>query len=126
MKTIVSILAIIFVVSCENFYDDDEEYIESIAIVESLHVDTVVNKTATVTLTCPTPTPCWNFSRVEEKRVSNNIHLTLYRKVKKNITCVQVTGSFKHTMDINVPTSGAYTIKIYQTLTTTMDTTIVF
>lgn len=127
MRNIIALLAVLItVVSCENFYDDSDEYEEAIAMVESVRVDSVRNLTATVTFTCGTPTPCWSFSRIAETRDSNTIRMTLYRKVKKNITCIQVVGSFQQTITITVLAPGLYTLKIYRTPTTTTDTTIVF
>lgn len=114
------------VLGCENFYDDDDEYIEAIANVGAVHVDTVVNRTATITLSGSMPTPCWTFSRIAETRDSNTVRWTAYIKVKKNITCIQVVGSFTQTLELTVPSAGMYTLKIYRTPTTTMDTTITF
>jgi hypothetical protein len=127
VKQILLLLAIVgIVIGCENFYDDDDEYIEAIANVESMRVDTVVNRTATITVSCATPTPCWNFSRITDVRDSNIVRWTVHTKVKKNITCIQMVGSFKQTLELTVPAAGIYTLKIYRTPTTTMDTTITF
>lgn len=121
-------LIFIFVLSawsCENFYDDTDEYDEAIALVEKITVDTVFNATARISLHCFAPNPCWGFSRLVEKRDSNQIHVTVYRKAKRNQTCIQVVSSFTYTFDYTVDAPGSYTIKIYRTPTTTMDTTIV-
>ncbi|MFA6469613.1 MAG: hypothetical protein WCW35_12000 [Bacteroidota bacterium] len=127
VKQLVILLLIVFaVVSCENFYNDNDDYEEAIAMVESVRIDTVINLTATISLTCITPTPCWHFSRVVDQRDSNQIYLTMYRKAKKYETCIQVISGFTHTMTLSVPTPGTYTLKIYRTPTSTMDTTIVF
>ncbi|MFA6456130.1 MAG: hypothetical protein WCW40_04850, partial [Bacteroidota bacterium] len=91
-------LIVIAVVSCENFYNDNDEYEEAIAMVDSIRIDTVVNTTATISLSCITPTPCWHFSRIVERRDSNQIYLTMYRKAKKYETCIQVISGFMHTM----------------------------
>jgi hypothetical protein len=119
-------LIVTAVFGCENFYDDTDEYEERIAQVSSVRIDTIVNMTASVSITCGTPTPCWSFSRVEETRDSVSVRWTVYQKVKKNITCVQMTGSFTQTLEITVPKPGTYTLKIYRTPITTLDTTIVF
>jgi hypothetical protein len=114
------------VVSCENFYDDTDEYVEAIANVGSMRVDTVVNMTAKVTVFVGTPTPCWSFSRITDTRDSGVIRWTVYTKVKKNITCVQMTGSFTQQLSLTVAAPGTYTLKIYKTPDSTLDTTIVF
>lgn len=121
---LIFLFALIAIVGCENLNDDSQEYEEAIAMVESFTVDTTFNKTATISLNCFAPTPCWSFSRIIEQRDSNEIHLTVYRKEKKYQTCVQVVSSFVHTMNISVTNPGSYTIKIYRTPTTTLDTTI--
>lgn len=113
-------------VSCEDVLDGPDEYDEAVALVETFRVDTVAGRTATLSFYCVTPTPCWSFSRVEESRSGRTVHFTLYRKLKRNVTCVQVIGSFTHTMQVTVPDTGAYTFKVYRTPTSTMDTTIVF
>lgn len=126
MRLLLLLGAVFAVVSCENFYDDNQEYEEAVALVESVRIDTVIGTTATVSLTCMTPTPCWSFSRVDEHRQGKEIHLTVYRKEKKYQTCIQVVSSFTHTMNISVPSAGTYVLKIYRTPTSTLDSTIVF
>lgn len=123
---VILIIIILSIVSCENFYNDSDEYIEAIANVQSMRVDTVVSLTAKVTVMVSTPTPCWSYSRITDTRDSNTVNWTVYTKVKKNITCIQVVGSFTQTIDLVVPKPGRYTLKIYRTPTTTMDTTITF
>ncbi|NUN69710.1 MAG: hypothetical protein HUU02_08370 [Bacteroidetes bacterium] len=112
-------------VSCENVLDGEPEYEEAVAYVESFRVDTVAGPNVTLSFICMTPTPCWSFSRVEEVRSGRSAHFTLYRKLKRNVTCIQVIGSFTHTMQVTVQDTGAFTFKVYRTPTTTLDTTIV-
>jgi len=130
MKGLIPIIllmsTLVALASCEDVLDGQDEYDEAVAYVETFRVDTVVGKSATLSFFCMTPTPCWSFSRVEEVRSVRSSHFTLYRKLKRNVTCVQVIGSFIHTMQVTVPDTGAYTFKVYRTPTTTMDTTIVF
>lgn len=118
--------AVLLLSACENLFDDTSEYDEAVAMVDSVHVDTIRSLTATVSFLCYTPTPCWSFSRTAETRTGNDIAVTVYRRVKRNITCVQMTGSFRRSVDFTVPAPGRYTLKFYRTTTTTLDTTITF
>ncbi len=124
---IAALLLLVFAVcSCENFYDDGDEYDEAIAMVEKVTIDTVLQRQATIGLHCFAPNPCWGFSRIVEKRDSNQIHLTVYRKAKRYQTCIQVVSSFTHQHTISVDAPGTYHINIYRTPSATLDTTVVF
>ncbi len=109
---------------CEQVNDDNEEYEEGVALVEQFTVDAVVNGQATVTVQCFAPNPCWHFSRVTDLRDSAGVLLTVYRKIKKYQTCPDVVSGFSHTFVTSVPAAGPYTIRIYRTSTTSLDTTL--
>lgn len=126
LSIFVLLSSLVALVSCEDVLDGEDQYDEAVAYVESFRVDTVVGKTATLSFFCMTPTPCWSFSRAEEIRSGRTAHFTLYRKLKRNVTCVQVIGSFTHTMQVTVQDTGSFTFKVYRMPTTTIDTTIVF
>lgn len=114
------------IAGCEQLNEDNEEYEEAVALVEQFSVDTVANHQATVTVRCFSPNPCWLFSRVSELRESTGVLLTVHRKIKKYQTCPDVVSGFSHTFAVALPPAGPYTIRIYRTPTTSLDTTLTY
>ncbi len=74
--------------------------------------------------TVGTPTPCWHHAETEVDVNGKEIYVKVFAEVEKDITCIQVLGSYETTTRIELNEPGEYTMHVWQSESTSLDTTI--
>jgi len=122
MKSITFALIIFsFIVACNTSeYDYSEIRPLGASKIENIHI---TNNQVTVTVLYVTPTPCWYYYRTE----STNNNFVFTSKVfgkDDGEPCIQVLWSFTHDEKIIFSSGGEKTLRLWQSDSAYLDTTI--
>lgn len=77
-----------------------------------------------MTVKVETPNPCWQFSRYEISQENGKYLVTVYGIKEKDVTCIQMIGSFDTEIAIPDLTAGDCTISLWCNEETSLDTTL--
>lgn len=102
---------------------ENKDMIKRPMIVRSLDELSIQDDHFVAVLTIGTPTPCWNHSEVEINKDGNDIYLKVIAELDPEINCIQVLGSYETSVKVQVDDPGEYTLHLWQSETTTLDTT---
>ena len=79
---------------------------------------------AKMTVKVETPNPCWQFSRYEISEENGKYLVTVYGIIEKDVTCIQMIGSFDAEITLSNLTAGDCTVSLWCNEETRLDTTL--
>lgn len=116
--------AVFLLQGCPESGSGPDDNIENpVLAVDSLSVLENANLTLKLQLHATVPNPCYEFSRTDVVKTTNEVTVNVYSEIDPAINCIQILGQLEHVITIDLPRSGDYRF-IFPGRTTTLDTTI--
>ncbi len=98
--------------------------IEKPMSVKRINAVTTQSGAVNMTVKVETPNPCWQFSRYEVSEENGKYLVTVYGIIEKDVTCIQMIGSFDAEIALSELTAGDCTVSLWCNEETRLDTTL--
>ncbi|WKZ70902.1 MAG: hypothetical protein QY331_06520 [Melioribacteraceae bacterium] len=125
MRYLISILITFFFISCNvNDFDDSNNLVTAAVSAERIINLTIEENSIIVDVVYSTPTPCWDFDRVEQSQNDTIFTAKVFARSDGSQICPQVIDSILVKHSIIFQSGGDKILRFWRYDSTYLDTTI--
>lgn len=105
-----SFMILLFAGGCISGGQDDNYLVSQVYSIDSVEVFKSSGLEYSAKIKATVPNPCHEYSHIDLVKTGDEIEVSVYSKIKKDVTCIQVLGSIEAEVSFNVESAGTYTI----------------
>ena len=107
-----------------SLFDDDDNYLVHPLRTLDIDVDGMWSHGATFRFHSQLPDPCYEYYRTDIERNAVGVLVTVYARRDRSLFCSCEVVDVFWNIDVQVPTSGTYLFRFWETDSATVDTTL--